>query len=139
MATVEREILKSPQKAYLSEEFLRQLTRSIDLIVDVMAALEDLARQSEKTQKTVTGDTTLTESDYVVLVDATSGAVTITLPDADAVNSGRSFIIMKIDSSSNNVTISGDANINGSASLVLSSQYDVNEILSNQTQWYITA
>jgi hypothetical protein len=47
-------------------------------------------------------NTTITNLDSVVLVDATSGPVTITLPDSI---SGKYFDIKKIDTSANVVTI----------------------------------
>lgn len=56
---------------------------------------------------TVTSNTTLDDTNYTVLCDATSGAITITLPAA-ASNSGRTYYIKKINTSSNDVTV--DAN-----------------------------
>ena len=134
---VNEEILKPPRKPYLGEEYLRRLARSSEVIVDAMALLEAITRQPEKTNKEIDADTTLTVSDYIILADATGGNITVTLPDADAVNSGKAYIVKKIDSSSNTVTISGNVNIDGSATKVLSSQYDNTEIMSNQTQWFV--
>ena len=56
-------------------------------------------------------------------IDATSGVITITL-EANPID-GQTHYIAKSDSSANAVTVDGNGNnINGSASLALSSQYD---------------
>lgn len=57
-------------------------------------------------------------------IDATGGAITITL-DASPID-GQTHYIAKNDASGNAVTVDGNGkNINGSASLALSSQYDI--------------
>lgn len=77
----------------------------------------------------INSNTTLTASHYTVLVNAASGNVTITLPDipgAAGVDNGRIYVIKKIDSSVNTVTIDADSsdNIDGAATYVLTGQYD---------------
>lgn len=71
---------------------------------------------------------TATEDDYLILVDATSAPVTVTLPpvaDAKKVGSdktvGRMYRVMKIDGAANAVTVDADGSetINGSANLSL--------------------
>jgi hypothetical protein len=57
---------------------------------------------------TTTVDLTLTTSHTVVLCDASSGPLTITLPPASA-NGGRLYHIKKADASSNPVTIDSDS------------------------------
>jgi hypothetical protein len=73
---------------------------------------------------TKTSNYTATEDDYTILVNAAAAAVTINLPRTSR---GRVYVVKKIDASANAVTI--DANqsqtIDGSTTLVLSSQYDV--------------
>ena len=78
---------------------------------------------------TVSTNTTLDSSYGMVLVDASGGAVTITLP-AVASNSGRRYSIKKIDSSANAVTVDGNASemIDDSTTQVLASQYDAIQI-----------
>ena len=87
-----------------------------------------------------TTNTTLTETDgiNVTLVNATSGAVTITLPTA--VSNAASFIIKKTDSSTNAVTIDGYSTetIDGSTTYILNDQYNYVEIVSNGTNWVVT-
>jgi len=74
----------------------------------------------------------------VQLVNATSGAVTLTLPTA--VGNGASFIIKKTDSSANIVTIDGASSetIDGDLTYKLYDQYNYVEIVSNGTNWVVT-
>ena len=87
-----------------------------------------------------TSNTTLTETDgiNVKLINATSGAVTVTLPTA--VSNAASFIIKKTDSSTNKVTIDGYSTetIDGGTTYVLNDQYKYVEIVSNGTNWVVT-
>lgn len=80
-----------------------------------------------------------TDRGGIILVDASSGAVTITLlPVADAA-SGFSLTVIKTDSSSNAVTVDGNLSetINGQTTLTLGAQYDVAETLTDGTAWYL--
>ncbi len=87
-----------------------------------------------------TSNTTLTETDgiNVKLINATSGAVTVTLPTA--VSNAASFIIKKTDSSTNKVTIDAYSTetIDGGTTYVLNDQYNYVEIVSNGTNWVVT-
>jgi len=87
-----------------------------------------------------TSNTTLTETDgiNVKLINATSGAVTVTLPTA--VSNAASFIIKKTDSSTNKVTIDGYSTetIDGGTTYVLNDQFNYVEIVSNGTNWVVT-
>lgn len=89
---------------------------------------------------TVSTTTTLDGTYNVVLVDATSGAVTINLPAVSAI-SGREYVIKKIDSSGNAVTIDGNASetIDGSTTSSLATQNKYARIKCNGTAWYIIA
>jgi len=89
---------------------------------------------------TITTTTTLDGTYNVVLVDATSGAVTINLPAVSAI-SGREYVIKKIDSSGNAVTIDGNASetIDGSTTSSLATQNKYARIKCNGTAWYIIA
>ena len=87
----------------------------------------------------VDGTTTLTAGDsQIILADATAGAMTITLPaiaDADKYR----YIIKKIDSSANAVTVDADGTetIDGSLTQVISSQYVAMQIVPHGTEWSI--
>lgn len=85
-----------------------------------------------------TADYTITANDTVILGDATSGNVTITLPLA-SIASGYRFCIKKSDSSANNVIIarSGSDTIDGSTSATVSVQYVSLTVVSDGSNWYI--
>lgn len=87
---------------------------------------------------TVTANTTLSHLHGTVLVDATGGARTITLPEA-AKAVGYIYTIEKIDVGGNVVTIDGYSSetINGSATQVLAGQWDYHKIHCDGSAWYI--
>jgi hypothetical protein len=71
----------------------------------------------------VTASTNVEVTDHIVLVDATAGAVTLTLPGADKIQN-KVLRFVKIDSSVNAMTISGNGqNISGSATQSTTTQY----------------
>jgi len=86
--------------------------------------------------KTTTISETLTAAFDVVLVDASSGAITITLPSISS-RKFKQYDIAKIDDSENSVTIDADSaeTIDGGLTAVLFSQWEsitiVNDGLSN--------
>lgn len=67
-------------------------------------------------------------------VDATSGPITVTLPDS-ASNPGRICGVSKNDASGNAVTVSGS--INGAASAVIAVQYTALLFVSVGTEWRV--
>jgi hypothetical protein len=87
---------------------------------------------------TKTSSYTITASDTVVFADATSGAVTITLPAASG-NSGYRFYVKRIDNSANSCTVgrTGADTIDGQTSLSLPLQYTSLTLVSNGSAWYI--
>ena len=87
---------------------------------------------------TVTSNYTLVVNDPGVLVDAKSGAVTITLPTALSARD-QEFLVKKIDTSANAVTIdgSGSEEVDESLTRILSSQYDSVTVYSDGTEWWI--
>lgn len=88
--------------------------------------------------RTETAHYTAAGTDSVILVDATSAVVTITLPPA-ARHRGLLLAIKKIDASANAVTIDGNGSetIDGSATATLSAQWDVEELISDGTGWVL--
>lgn len=86
----------------------------------------------------VSTNTTLTSAHYTVDFDATSGALTATLPAA-ASHTGRVYNIRKSDSSVNTVTIDGNASetINGSLTAVISNENEVVTIQSTGSAWIV--
>ena len=87
---------------------------------------------------TETASTTLDSTDDVVLVDASGGAITITLPAA-ATDTGREYTIKKIDTSANAVTVDGNGSetIDNATTAVLGRPYDAIQIVSDGTEWWI--
>ena len=87
---------------------------------------------------TQTASYTLTGSDSIILADATSNSLTITLPAA-ASFSGYRFSIKRIDGSANAVTIgrTGSDTIDGATSMTLDQQYTALTVVSNGSAWYI--
>lgn len=88
--------------------------------------------------RTVSANTALTSADYAVLVDASGGAVTITLPAAATAEN--SIVITKIDASGNAVNVAPDGSdqINDAGSSVaVTSQYTPRVFNSDGTaDWY---
>jgi hypothetical protein len=88
--------------------------------------------------KVVTKTANYTAADEVViLADATSSTVTISLPAASTV-AGRNYIIKKINST-NSVIIdpNGSELLDGAATQTLSTTNQRMNIISNGTAWYI--
>ena len=87
---------------------------------------------------TKTADYTVTETDHTILVDATSGNVTITL--RTAVGSKQLYNIKRIDNSGNTVTVAttSSQNIDGSTTYTgLSSQYKYVQVQANGAAYFI--
>lgn len=75
-----------------------------------------------------------------ILVDASGGAVTISLPDptADTTQADVRFVVKKVDSSINAVTVDtvGTPTIDGAASKSLASQWDTIAVWEKDSEWY---
>lgn len=100
--------------------------------------LKYFQRVQKKRIKTVTADYTITLEDHTILVDATSAAVTITLPKA--YNAFEYiFNVKKIDSTANTVTIDGDGaeTIDDSTTQIITTQYDCVTVQSDKTEYWI--
>jgi hypothetical protein len=98
----------------------------------------DLPPNGNSTQfVTVTSNTTLTNTSTSVLVNATGGAVTITLPTA--IGSNYQYTVKKIDSSANTVTVNTTSaqTIDGASTQVISGQYNSMTVKSDNNNWYI--
>ena len=97
----------------------------------------DVATRTSRSFVTYTADTTVGQGQDVILVDASSAAVTITLPPA--ADAFKELCIKKIDATGNTVTLDGNASetIDDSTTLVLSSQYDAVRISSDGSEWWI--
>lgn len=80
----------------------------------------------------------LANDECVILADATSGAITITLPDAESALD-RVYYIKKTDVSANTVTIDGEnaETIDGAITETLTAQFETIQIVSDGTEWFI--
>lgn len=102
-----------------------------------MSGLDD----TSWTVRSVTGNTTLTANDYVLLVSPGSATVVITVPDATTLPPGRSFIVRRDATATNVVQLarSGSNLINGSsANFAVGSAGAIGsaELYSDGTNWY---
>lgn len=88
---------------------------------------------------TQTGTTyTISNTDTVVIADATSNGVTVTLPVASTVTGYRYYVKRK-DGTANTVSIarSGSDTIDGATSQTLNAQYTSVTVVSDGSNWYI--
>lgn len=87
-------------------------------------------------RSSVSINTTLTNNNDVVLVNAGSGAINITLPTP---SDGKLFHVKKVDFSANIVSVLPSAAelIDGASSKTLTGQYDSVEVISDGTNWFI--
>ncbi|HEY3999843.1 MAG TPA: phage tail protein [Candidatus Xenobia bacterium] len=95
---------------------------------------------SQLSVTTQTTSYTLVATDDVVLGNATSAAITLTLPSAAGIT-GKTYSMKKIDPTGNAVTIAttGSQTIDGSTTQVLAAQYQEMMVVSNGTSWYIVS
>ena len=86
-----------------------------------------------------TSNFTITETNGLItyLVNATSGAITVTLPTA--ADNGSYFIIKKTDATGNSVTIDAYSSetIDNSTTIALYDQYNYVGIVSNGVNWVV--
>ncbi len=88
--------------------------------------------------RTITASTTVVETDYTVLCDATTSAITLTLLPASS-SSGAILIVKKINNTANNITIDpfGTELIDNASTFVLTTYLQSVTIQSNGTSWFI--
>lgn len=105
---------------------------------DVQAAYASEGAFEPMPIKTVTSNYTATVSDEMIMVDATSGAVTITLAAASGL-AGKDYTIKKVDASGNSVIIDPNASesVDGATTKTISSQYTSVSIRCDSANWYI--
>lgn len=85
----------------------------------------------------ITGDHTVTSSDYIHLVDATNGNVTITLPAIASTQAGRMLRFKKTDATNNQVIVDGNGSetIDGELTKTMISPNQGMMIISDGTEW----
>lgn len=85
--------------------------------------------------RSVTASTTLGDGDRTILVDASGGAVTVTLPTANAFK-GTEYRVKKIDASGNAVTIAAADTVDGAASIATTTQWASYTVQCNGAAWF---
>lgn len=87
---------------------------------------------------TITTSATASIANQCYVCDATSGAVTLTLPGAMSTALGFKFSMKKKDATTNACIFKGNASdlIDGANTLTIPSRYQAIEIVNDQTQWW---
>ena len=87
--------------------------------------------------RSVTTSGNVVSGDYLIIADATAGAITMTLPPA-ALVPGRIYAFKRINSGANAVIIDGYASetIDGSATHSMSPQWNSVIIMTNGVAWF---
>jgi hypothetical protein len=90
--------------------------------------------------RSVTTSGNVVSGDYLIIADATAGAITMTLPPA-ALVPGRIYVFKRINSGANAVIVDGYAaeTIDGNLTHTLTPQWNSVTIMSNGTAWFILA
>jgi hypothetical protein len=86
----------------------------------------------------VTINTSVNSGHDLILADATSNNLIVSLPTASGI-SGRVYYFKKIDNTVNTVTIDGNGaeTIDGVANYILSLQYEFVQIVSDGSNWFV--
>lgn len=118
--------------------------RSTDVIADKGVVsfyfqrwLDTLCGRFDNEVRTVTASSNVLGTDYLILADATAGAVTIALPKA-ADSLGRILTVKKLDASVNAVTLDGDGTetIDNAATVAITTQYGSVRLLCDGLAWW---
>jgi len=119
--------------------FINPATGDIDRVWRDL--LEQLVSDTTSADRFTVIDSTTTltvGTSQIILADASAGPFTITmLPIADSLT--RRYIIKKIDSTANAVTVDADGaeTIDGALTMIINTQYDAMQIVPHGTEWSI--
>lgn len=88
--------------------------------------------------RNVTASGSVVSGDYLIVADATGGAITMALPPA-ALVPGRIYAFKRVNSGANAVVIDPNAaeTIDGAATYTLSAQWNSVTIMNNGIAWFI--
>jgi len=91
------------------------------------------------TVRTSAVSTTLTNNDYVLLVNGATGAVAVTMPAGTSVQPGRTYLVYK-DAAAQTITITPTSGtIDGGANTTLASgAIHAKRFISDGTNWFTT-
>lgn len=139
--------LPNPPAGY-DPQYMRQLLGTIELYFSQLDSKTPNFAESYKADMFKGGNlslsTTETNANYTVvstdsliLIDATSANVTVTLPTA-ANSTGAVYTVKKIDSSGNSVIVDGNGSetIDGAANATTSTQYASFTMQCDGTEWW---
>lgn len=117
---------------------IKQITGESEWYIDPDTDLASIIG-GQMTLVTKTATYTATAADGIILVSASSGAKTITLPPIANVATGKAYAIKKIDTSTNAVTVDGDGTetIDGFVSRFLRNQNDYIWVYNDSANWVI--
>jgi len=96
--------------------------------------------------RSVTANTTITSTtgpnsghDYLLLVDSSSIAITVTLPSDSSRETGRSYYIADNgNAATNTITVNGNGkNISGSTTYTITQDYNTITVVYDGTNWMI--
>ena len=121
---------------YKTAAAIRKLSNRTKKLVPVGGATREFPITS------IVADYTITDEDYTIIADASSGAIVVSLIPAEDVyreGAGRVFVIKRINSGVNavNVTADGAQTVDGSVTYTLAAQYDFIMIQSDGANWHI--
>jgi hypothetical protein len=102
---------------------------------DQPTGIESVNGQATSPVRTVTATTTARPIDRIIKADATSGGITVNLPSAAP--NPVAYTIIKADATGNTVTVDpfGSQTINGSATRILSAQWETVTLRSDGSNW----
>ena len=106
---------------------------SVDL-VDWLGPVPVIPEAEPLNSRTITVSGDVAPLDYLILADATAGAVTVTLT---TLKRGRTVVVKKTDVGVNVVTLASSANIDGAATQPLLLQYDALTVFCDGATWWI--
>ena len=130
-------------------DYFRQVFRAVEIYFSQLdsSAYNNASRYTadefvggtfSTTSRAVTATTTATSADYLILADATLGAVTVNLPAA-ADNAGLTIIVKKTDASVNAVVLDPNASetIDGAATKSTTTQYARFVVVCDGSTWWV--
>lgn len=122
-------------------EAMRKINSVVRKLRELVRIIEAPERATSETAvQNVTADFGVTAEVELVLADATSGALNVTLPDATE-NFGRSITVKRINAGANAVTLNTvlAQTIDGAATQALAAQWNSYTVASNGVNWFISA
>ncbi len=122
--------------SHIKKQLTKKTIPSIGIIEEYLEEVLLYKNSNYREIKTITSNYTVTDDDYMINANVTSGNIVITIPTAVG-RRMKEFVFLKTDSSINTVTLSSTVNINGALTKVITTQYDGVTIKSNGVQYFI--